>query len=61
MSGFILARPVRLSTQVNFRRMNSPEVESTVQYSTVQYNVKNMTEEGRRGPARVFLVDKDLE
>ena len=40
---------MRLSTQVNFRRMNSPEVESTVQYSTVQYNVqKYVMEEGRR-------------
>ena len=32
---------------MNFRRNNYPEVESTVQYSTVQYNVKNVTEEGR--------------
>ena len=37
---------------------------STVQYSTVQYDVKNVTEEGREegkgrrgGPVSVFLVD----
>ena len=31
--------------------MNYPEVESTVQYSTVQYDVKNVTE-GREGKGR---------
>ena len=66
MSGCSLARPVRLSKQVNFWRMKRRGEErrgeySTVQYSTVQYDVKNMTEEGReegkkgrRGPGSFF-------
>ena len=42
--------------------MNYPEVESTVQYSTVQYDVKNVMEgrrEGKkgRGPGSVFYLD----
>ena len=40
-AAFTLGRSVRtLPHKVNFRRMNYPEVESTVQYSTVQYDVK---------------------
>ena len=38
VSGFSLARPVRLSKQVNFWRMKRRGQESTVQYSTVQYS-----------------------
>ena len=41
VSGFILVRPVRLSTQVDFRRMNAarPGLSRGGEYSTVQYSM----------------------